>query len=97
MPLLDGVLVAGAAGVELALESLLVVLVVVVLALDELAEVLLELLELSLNPPFLLLAPLYRSPYQPLPFKIKLPCVICREASSFPQLGHSLIGSSEMR
>ena len=48
-------------------------------------------------PSFLLLAPLYKSPYQPLPFKMKLACLICREASSFPQLGQSLVASSVIR
>jgi hypothetical protein len=51
---------------------------------------------LAMGAPFLLLAPLYKSPYQPLPFKMKFPWVICREASALPQLGQSLIASSEI-
>lgn len=76
-------LVAGAALGALVLLSVLVVLVLVLVVL--------------LAPTFELLAPEYKSPYQPLPLRMKFPWVIWREASSFPHLMHSLLGSSEMR
>jgi hypothetical protein len=65
-------------------------------ALDELEDSL-DKEELALDPPFLLLLPEYRSPYQPPPLRMKFPWVIWRLASCLPHLRHSLIGSSLMR
>ena len=56
-----------------------------------------ESLDNELAPPFLLLLPEYRSPYQPPPFRMKLPCVICRDAVALPHWGQSLMGSSLIR
>ncbi len=54
-------------------------------------------LDNELAPLFLLLLPEYRSPYQPPPFKMKFPCVICRDAVALPHWGQSLMGSSLIR
>jgi len=48
-------------------------------------------------PAFLFDAPEYRSPYHPLPFKMKLPDCNCRFAVGLPHDGQTLIASSVMR
>jgi hypothetical protein len=71
-------------------------LVVLLLSLDDEA-LLVELLALLLEPPFLFEPPEYRSEYQPPPLRMKLPEVICRFARGWLHDGHSFNGSSEMR
>lgn len=101
VPLDEVLVLAAGAAVELVLlEPLsLEVDVVVEVALVPL----LDALELddedepALSPPFLFDPPEYRSEYQPPPFKMKLPDVICRRAVSLWHCAHSLIGSSVMR
>ena len=50
-----------------------------------------------LEPPALLLLELYKSVYQPPPFRMKLPPEICRFAVFSWHFGHSSRGAAEMR